>query len=140
MLMSICIMSNAVFAQSGREEKEEMIKAQKVAYITSQLDLTVDEAQKFWPLYNEHNDMKDALHSDRPDGKAELTDAEAKELLSKKIEVMEKEHTLKKDYFKKLQSVLPAQKVLKLMNLDNEFKRNLLKKFKSRQDGRNKER
>lgn len=138
-LISICVMSNSLIAQSGRQEKEEMIKAQKVAYITSQLELTVDEAQKFWPLYNEYNEKKDALHGDRPDRNVDLTEAEAKEMLSKRMDVMDKEFTLRKDYLKKLQTVLPAKKVLKLISLDGEFKRNLLKKFKSRQEGKNKE-
>ena len=34
-------------------KKKEQIKAQKVAFITDKLQLTVEEAQQFWPVYNE---------------------------------------------------------------------------------------
>ena len=33
----------------------ERIKAQKVAYITDELDLTPQEAEKFWPIYNSYD-------------------------------------------------------------------------------------
>jgi hypothetical protein len=35
-------------------KKEERIKALYVAYITRQLDLTPDEAQKFWPVHAQY--------------------------------------------------------------------------------------
>jgi hypothetical protein len=36
----------------NREKLAQTIDALKVAYITKQLDLTPEEAQKFWPVYN----------------------------------------------------------------------------------------
>lgn len=37
------------FGQTPQEKKDK-IKALKVAYITEKLDLTTEEAQKFWPF------------------------------------------------------------------------------------------
>ena len=36
------------------EKKEERIRALYVAYISKQLDLTPDEAQKFWPVHAQY--------------------------------------------------------------------------------------
>ena len=36
-----------------RQAERETIQAQKVAFITQETGLTTDEAEKFWPLYNE---------------------------------------------------------------------------------------
>ena len=44
------LMASISFAQGFRDKKEK-VKALKVAYITEQLDLTTEEAQKFWPIY-----------------------------------------------------------------------------------------
>ena len=35
------------------EKKKEKIEAMKVAYLTNELELTVEESQAFWPVYNE---------------------------------------------------------------------------------------
>jgi hypothetical protein len=43
------------FAQPGKfkEKKRSECLSLKVAYITSELQLTPDESAKFWPVYNE---------------------------------------------------------------------------------------
>ena len=43
---------NIIQAQEHRS-KEERIQALKVAFITEELDLTPEQSQGFWPLYNE---------------------------------------------------------------------------------------
>jgi Spy/CpxP family protein refolding chaperone len=34
------------------EHKKEMVQAMKTGFITKELDLSPEEAQKFWPIYN----------------------------------------------------------------------------------------
>ena len=43
------------------KKKREKVKALKVAYITEQLELTTDEAQKFWPIYNAFDEKQSEL-------------------------------------------------------------------------------
>lgn len=45
----------SLFAQSGKlsEDKRKEFEAQKVAFFTQEMELTPEEATKFWPLYNE---------------------------------------------------------------------------------------
>ena len=42
-------------AQDGDETRAEKIQALKIAFITQKLQLTADEAQKFWPVYNQYD-------------------------------------------------------------------------------------
>ena len=45
------------YAQGEKmKEKREQIKTMKVAFLTTELDLTSAEAEKFWPLYNEQKE------------------------------------------------------------------------------------
>ena len=49
-----CLTLNvSIFAQD-HQERYEQIEAIKVAFITKKLDLTTEEAQKFWPVYNNY--------------------------------------------------------------------------------------
>ena len=44
----------------------EKIRAEKVAFITSEVGLTAEEAQAFWPLYNEiENQQKELMIAER---------------------------------------------------------------------------
>ena len=55
-------------AQEADENKKvQDIKALYVAYVTKQLDLTPDEAQKFWPVHTQfENDIK-SVNKDLPE-------------------------------------------------------------------------
>jgi Spy/CpxP family protein refolding chaperone len=55
------LVSFVSFSQDFKEKKEK-IKALKVAYITEELNLTSEEAQKFWPIYNTYDDKQFDLH------------------------------------------------------------------------------
>jgi hypothetical protein len=42
-----------------KEERQERIRALKVAYITRELSLSEREAQVFWPVYNKHSELRE---------------------------------------------------------------------------------
>lgn len=118
-----------------RGEKKEKIMAMKVEFITSKLDLTVEEAQKFWPVYNEFVAKMDALEQKRRQmrrqnrGK-ELTDAEINKLIEFNFDIEQEILDLKREYDKKFKQVIPVQKVGKLYQAEHEFKREILKRLK----------
>ena len=43
-------------------ENKEKLKAHKIAFITDRLQLTPAEAEKFWPVYNEHEAAMETMH------------------------------------------------------------------------------
>lgn len=81
--------------QENRRKDHERFEAEKVAYITQQLSLTVEEAQAFWPVYNQAvkeqrevfaavREAKKALRDAINEGKS---DAEVKPLLDKYLKL-----------------------------------------------------
>lgn len=131
------------FAQGGMKEKKEKIKALKVAYITEQLDLTTEEAQKFWPVYNafddkqfelKHNKMKTIVNKFEAGGIDQLSEKEALELITKMDAYEDEMHQLKKKFLKDLLNVLPPKKVIKLKKAEDEFNRKLLREFRGRKN------
>ena len=55
-----------------RRTEREAIQAQKVAFITQEVGLTSEEAEKFWPLYNEMDRKLNELGHKRGRTKAEI--------------------------------------------------------------------
>ena len=49
--------------------------AEKIAYFTSELDLTPEEAQLFWPVYNMLQDEREKYHRESRDCMRLLEDA-----------------------------------------------------------------
>jgi nitrate reductase assembly molybdenum cofactor insertion protein NarJ len=54
------------FIAQAQERDGERLEALKVAYLTKKLNLNTEEAQKFWPVYNEYiADMKKVRQENR---------------------------------------------------------------------------
>jgi nitrate reductase assembly molybdenum cofactor insertion protein NarJ len=59
-------LSSFQFIAQAQERDGERLEALKVAYLTKKLNLNTEEAQKFWPVYNEYiADMKKVRQENR---------------------------------------------------------------------------
>jgi hypothetical protein len=121
---------------NNRAEMGEKYQAQKIAYITTVLELTPEESVAFWPLYNEHEKkhelMMDSMKDYRKDvlsRQQELTQEEAKEAIVFFQTHMAEMQLMETEYQNKYLEVLPAKKVLLLMKAEKDFRRELLKKL-----------
>lgn len=72
------------FAQDSGDQKDgdqkgggKQLEALKIAYLTKKLDLSTEEAQRFWPVYNKYTDE---IHGIRKEQKQKnLTELEAED-------------------------------------------------------------
>ena len=135
------LLSFSFYAQSEKTDEREKIKAYKVSFLTTELELTSNEAEKFWPIYNafddkqyelRHEKMKTYLRKLKDDNVNSLSEKEAANLLSQ-IESTDKElFVLKERYMTNLKKVLSAKKILKLKKSEDDFNRKLLKQYKEK--------
>ena len=137
------LVASLSFSQ-GFKEKREKVKALKVAYITEQLELTTDEAQKFWPIYNafdenqaelRHEKMKSILDRFKPGNVEKLSEKDASNSLIQMEKIEEDLFNLKKKFIKDLQGVISAKKIIKLKKAEEDFNRELLKQMREKRRG-----
>jgi hypothetical protein len=144
-LFVVFISLNA-FAQDGPfiRKKKEQIKSLKVAFITSELSLTSDEAAKFWPLYNGYEDKQQDIkkqklkgYLDRMDDDSldKLSDKEATTILSQMESSEDELYQAKKKFVASLKGVISPLKILKLKKAEENFNRKLLKQYRDRKLG-----
>ncbi len=122
-------------AQNPTNSSKEKIEAMRNAYITSQMNLTPDESQKFWPIYNEYRAELDQL--DRPKkeiGKTieQMTEAEVKQLIYKELEVENQRNLISKKYVDKFLLVISAKKLIKLRQAEREFKKMMIEQLRKK--------
>lgn len=124
------------------QDKKDNIEAQKIAFITKKVGLTADEAQKFWPVYNQAQKEKHEVRKQRretvKDHKRidEMTDAEVQKAMDGIFTAKQKELDIDKSYHTKYLAILPVKKVAKLYQAEEEFKRKLLEHLKDGKGGK----
>lgn len=136
------LISFSFYAQNGKtDEKREKIKAYKVSFLTTELELTSTEAEKFWPIYNAYDDKQFELRHSKMrtfmrkldnDNINSMSEKEATTLLSQ-MESTDKElFLLREKYMSNLKKVLSAKKILKLKKSEDDFNRKLLKQYRDK--------
>jgi len=129
-------------AQQDNRSKEERIKAVKIAFITEQLQLTAEESQRFWPVYNEmQNELKAIKKEGKSNGRPNLevmSDQELSDWLDKQLILEENKFAVKRKYIQKFKTVISVRKVVKLIGVEKRFKKELLRRMRERRARRNK--
>ena len=129
-LFSIVFVS-AVSAQSPHQDKMQKIEALKAAFITKKLDLTPEEAQRFWPVYNEYQKELWGLYRKKRQSQVPGKDASAKKLTDD-LDIDAKILNVRKRYRDEFSKVLPAAKVTALSQAEREFREELIKELGDR--------
>ena len=123
--------------RADRAERFAQMKSMKIAFITEHLELTPEEAEKFWPIYNEYEKKRDEAAKEiferfNPDKEKplELSNENADNLIRQRFTEEQKLLDLKKEYYAKYKEVLTASRILKLYEVENRFKRHLLERVR----------
>ena len=141
LLTIISVFSFSVLAQEkGLDKtKREKLDALKIAHITETLQLTPEEAQGFWPIYNELEGEMRAIRKKRRKNRIDtkqnhdtMSDNELRAAIDAELGFEQEEIDLKKKYNEKLFAVLPVKKVALLHEAHAGFKRKLLKSARER--------
>src|SRR5262245_55085813 len=119
------------------EGKLEEIKTQKTAFLTRRMDLTPEEAQKFWPVYNQFDKEIEANRKEMREVRKEmkdtgLSDADAAKALDRMLAAMQKELDIRKQYTGEFKKVIGASKTLRMFKAEKDFNRELINRVRER--------
>lgn len=134
----------ATLGMNAQDRKFEEIKAHKTAFITEQVNLTSTQAEKFWPIYNKHEQEVMALRKTQLEGFKSLRNKNVDDLSEAKAKAMLLKHgQVKAQLTKKmvqlislLEGVITPQQTIKLLMAEEDFKKRLLKRFRGRNQNR----
>ena len=139
-LCALVILSAGAFAQGpaqgqaprrgGDNGWRERVRSEKVAFLTSEIDLTESEAQVFWPIYNQIQKEQrenfeavqkafDAMAKGVQEGK---NSKEMDKLVKAYIDAKEKGEGVETKYMNKLMKALPADKVARYYLAEEKFR------------------
>ncbi|WP_189604986.1 hypothetical protein [Salinimicrobium marinum] len=134
-LLGFVLLSSLQMLAQDKESRREQIKALKTAYITEGLNLTPEEAQKFWPVYNKFDEQRRTLHKrERADIQAIecITEERANEMVEEYVQIEKEDYLLKKKFFEELRTMFSAKRIIQLKKTEDAFNRKLLKEYRER--------
>jgi hypothetical protein len=126
----ILILSVTVFAQS-KSERHEQIETVKIAFITKKLNLNTEEAQIFWPVYNDYQKELMILMKKRREERLRK-DIDPNEKINLDLSYEGKMLDLKKKYKKLYSKAIPPEKILLLYQAEREFREHLIEQLNHR--------
>ena len=122
MMIVALSLTSYVYAQDQPDPKEqEKIQALEIAFISRKLNLTTDEAQRFWPIYNEYKrDVRQVMIAQKNNSNRDIVDDEQKII------------DVRKKYRDRFVGVIGQPRMNKFFQAEREFRGVLLNQLKNR--------
>lgn len=147
--LAVCVMmligAGAAQAQQKFDDSwKDRVMSEKIAFLTVELNITPEEAQTFWPVYNKVEKELDQARFEVMKSYKALADAIDANKPSKEISVLLDKYLQAKTTQDKLDSatantyktVLPVEKVAKLYVAEEKFRRQYITKLHRRPEER----
>lgn len=144
LILALISPTTTLLAQPGgpvAAARQEQVKAAKIGFITRELNLTEEEAQKFWPVYNKFDNEREAhrrkmmaLRLETGSSGDVMTDKEAEAAVEQYLQLRQEEVDLEKRFYQSVKKVLSAEKVALLFQAEKRFQRELLRNLQQRRE------
>jgi hypothetical protein len=131
----------------GKKSQHEAIfnklHNEKIAFFTSEIDLTPEEAQQFWPVYNQflketqnaHTKSAKALQALKNRSGEKLTEAELQKRIDEYVASIAAQDEVFVKYAVEFKKVLPMEKVAKLYVAEEKFRIKMIRRFRDKGSG-----
>ena len=125
--------------QEAQDPAREKIEAARIALITERLELTPEQAEKFWPIYREYQQKMTELRSQFMEARGnvqrrDLTEEESQQLIDLGLKMKEQQLNMEKNYSERLAQVITNRQLLALRKAEDDFRRMLLERLEKRRD------
>jgi hypothetical protein len=144
LFLSLIMVLIPVLKTKSQNPDREKLNAYKIAFFTKRLNLTSQEAERFWPVYNEYQERRNEIQKERlllfrsvNQNSENLTEKEISDDGDKLVSLQLKEANLALEFHKKFKEILKPIKVLRLYQAENQYRLQLLKELQERRPIRN---
>jgi hypothetical protein len=137
LIFLLCAATETVCAQDAGNttdpaEQIEAVRAATAAerkiLVMKEMNLTAEEAEKFWPLYEEYRnemrivgDIRVRIVTDYAGSYTAMTNELAEELLDDYVDYLEEKQDLTETYIKQFRAILPQIKVTRFFQLEHKL-------------------
>jgi hypothetical protein len=112
----------------GQQIDPERLQAARIAFISTRLDLKPEQAEKFWPIFNQFTDQKEAVLRQMANltrGVSEISEEEATSRIQQRFQLEEKLIKDERAFVAEASKILSSKQILMLHNIARDFARQL---------------
>lgn len=136
----IGLLSLSAYAQTdnSRAEVRQKIQATRIAIITEKLGLTPEQAQDFWPLYNEFASRRQELVNEFSTAKRQAkangaSEDDLRKLNDLRLQLKGRELELEKEYSGRLLEVIDTRQLSELRDAEADVRNKVINYMKQRE-------
>ncbi len=138
LFLTISLFLIFIACKPKQEKSEEKLKEEKIAFFNQKLNLTSQETENFWPVYNEYWRQKNQIYDNKRTAMKhcskninQMANEEITKYADMYINFQKQESDLLIEFNEKFKEVLPPKKVFLFYQTDYEFKTYLLQQIKN---------
>ena len=141
-IIYLCLLLLAAPCKMLAQNEEEgpagsQVEGLRVGVYTRVLNLTSDEATKFWPVFNEMQAQIQKVRDEEKELRKNLiknyqtaSDAEVQKTIDRMFDLEQSVLDIKRKYYKEFAKVIPVKKVALIPKADREFQQEVLKRMR----------
>jgi hypothetical protein len=137
-ILLLLILTMPLARLTAQNTNLEKLNTYKIGFFTKRLNLTSQEAERFWPVYNEYQAQKNLIQLEKVklirtfnQSEGTLSASQVSEIGDKLIGCITQESALSVTLHKKLKEVLPPGKVIRFYQAENQYKAQLLNELQN---------
>lgn len=131
--------------RAKKNDWQDRIKAEKIAYLTDKMDLSSAEAEKFWPVYNRAEAetracwklVMEAYKALEASIDSSKDDKEISALLDKYLDAREKGDGIERKYTTEYRKILSNDKIARLYIAEEDFRRQQIHRLNRNDNSKN---
>lgn len=131
-IMPLLAQAQTGMTPNDRQRWLQEIRTYKHDFLAKELELTRDQENQFFPLYDEMEDRIEQLNADtreienRVTGDETVSDIEVRNAARAIFELKQSEGKIEMEYFEKFSDILSPRQLMQLKNAERKFTRQLI--------------
>ncbi|MBD3630935.1 Spy/CpxP family protein refolding chaperone [Cyclobacterium sp.] len=131
------------FGQRDNNIDREKLNAARIGFITNRLSITPEQAEKFWPLFNEHEQARMSMMREMRNiskkSEGEISNEEARELIQARFDIQMELLNAEKTFLEKVSETLSPVQSLRLNEANRDFTRHIYRMQRRERGSRDRE-
>lgn len=135
-----CILTLAFFTIAGTlnaQRHRDKVEALRTTFISKRINLSEQQSEKFWPLYNEYHNKVRMLRRDLKKLYVlaeSADDQESLRLYETELKLRQTEADIHKNYLAKILDLLGGKKFVQLRLAEDDFKKQMIESIRDRNE------
>ncbi len=142
LLIVVLFISAFTQVYGQRDQQMERFKDEKIKFFNQKLELTEEEGDLFWPLYQNLKNRRMKINEDERNlltyfssNSQFLADEETDEVIAKYISLQKSRVDLDLQYHDKFEKIIGKKKTMLMYSLEREFRLHILREFSGGRGG-----